>query len=288
MLLLGWVYAMDGAQLQFMKKKPKKAVTLTGWDGKTQITFWPDDIKALITSWWAEARYDTDFMGNSCTSTSVAKDPRTGIFIGSSCASNNAASWHIVFGNHIGIQKKQIIFDPEPDGEVWNQPAYKHSFKYFNVLTNNYYSNPLSARVNFSSVSSSRNAFLNFVYRYANKSATKYVVGVVASVTYIAEDLPVQTTAIRQETTKVVTYKYELELDGSNRIIGGQWYTNFHPNFVWKVHNPDAASGPYDKQAPSFNGSVQSLKNLSSVAKKQSQYNMPLKAVVKYLVANSS
>jgi len=84
-------------------------VTLTAYDGKTKITFWPDDIKALITAWWAQAHYDTDFMGNSCTSTKVTKDTTTGLYLGKNCASNNAASWHIVFGNHVGIEKKVLF-----------------------------------------------------------------------------------------------------------------------------------------------------------------------------------
>jgi len=249
------------------ENKPVKSVTLTAYDG-TKLHFWPDDIKALMTSWWAEANYDTDFMGESCTSTNVSTDPATGLFLNESCASNNAASWHIAFGNWIGIQKKGIIFDPNPDGEVWNQPAYSHSLRYFNVLTGYYTSSSSDAMVNFSSVASSTDSFLNFVYRYADKTNTKYVIGVVATVIYISENSPQQTNTIFAENKTTVTYQYELELDSQYNIIGGQWYTNFHTNFVWKVHTPANATGPYDQYVPSFDGSVQSLKKLSTYAKK--------------------
>jgi len=270
------------------EKKPVKSVTLTAYDGKTKITFWPDDIKALITAWWAQAHYDTDFMGNSCTSTKVTKDTTTGLYLGKNCASNNAASWHIVFGNHVGIEKKGIVFDPNPDGEVWNQPAYSHEFKYFNVLTNKFYSNPLSAKVSFSDVKNSNNTFLKFVAKYADKNKTKYIVGVTAKVVYIAENHPSQGNAIREETKTTMTYKYELELDSKNKIIGGQWYTNTHPNFVWKVHTPEEAYCPFDKTAPNYTGTVQSIKNLAKYAKKQSEQNAPLRTIVKYLIKASS
>ena len=30
-----------------------------------------------------------------------------------------------------------------------------------------------------------------------------------------------------------VTYWYDLELDAQNNIIGGEWLSNYHPDFLW-------------------------------------------------------
>jgi len=165
---------------------------------------------------------------------------------------------------------------------------YKHKFQYFNVLTNSYASSALAAKVRFSSIPASSDSFFNFVSRNAAKG-TQWIVGVVATVIYISENLPEQTTAERIDNTTTVVYKYELELDGNYNIIGGQWYSNFHPNFVWKVHSPNDASGPYDQYVPSFDGSVQSLQSLAEYAKNQSAANnQPLRAIVKYLLEQSA
>ena len=36
-----------------------------------------------------------------------------------------------------------------------------------------------------------------------------------------------------EDKLKVVTYWYDLELDEDNNIVGGEWYTNRHPDFLW-------------------------------------------------------
>ncbi|MFX5517657.1 hypothetical protein ABTD52_18090, partial [Acinetobacter baumannii] len=47
--------------------------------------------------------------------------------------------------------------------------------------------------------------------------------------------------------TKTVRYIYDLELDDSNNIVGGEWYSNAHPDFIWTF--------PADSQAMAFDES---------------------------------
>ena len=54
-------------------------------------------------------------------------------------------------------------------------------------------------------------------------------------VQYLSEGEPVQenyNSAADDFTTEVV-YRYDLELDSTDQLVGGEWYTNSHPDFLW-------------------------------------------------------
>ncbi|NDD92250.1 peptidase, partial [bacterium] len=64
---------------------------------------------------------------------------------------------------------------------------------------------------------------------------TKFITGVEMDVTYMVEDFPrsdpLDSEALDKSTT--VTFRYDLELDASGLIIGGEWHTPLHPDFIW-------------------------------------------------------
>jgi hypothetical protein len=51
-------------------------------------------------------------------------------------------------------------------------------------------------------------------------------------VTYIIEIEP-GIARIFDAPTKTVRYIYDLELDAGYNVIGGEWYSNGHPDFMW-------------------------------------------------------
>lgn len=55
--------------------KPVKSVNITAADGKTQITFLPDDIRALACLYWANGEFATKFIGNRCRYTDLKQFP---------------------------------------------------------------------------------------------------------------------------------------------------------------------------------------------------------------------
>jgi len=128
---------------------------------------------------------------------------------------------------------------------------------------------------------------LSFFYKNAVKGAVN-IVGVSASVVYIVESALYHGVTMGTDFTQTKVSKYELELDAYDNILGGQWYNNDHPNFIWKVHDTSAAYGTYDKQAPTFDGSVQGLKDIKSAAVLASGTNNVLRSIATYLLNQSS
>ncbi len=74
-------------------------------------------------------------------------------------------------------------------------------------------------------------------------------------------------------------YHYDLELDSSGRIVGGEWYQNRHPDFVWMpLSNSVAANGP--------DLSVKSAYDVERIAPYSSQEGAPLKFVLDAILDN--
>lgn len=61
------------------------------------------------------------------------------------------------------------------------------------------------------------------------------IVGVEMEVVYMVETAPSQRDMDNPyfDGKNAVTYRYDLELDMNGNAIGGEWYTNRHPDFLW-------------------------------------------------------
>ena len=79
------------------------------------------------------------------------------------------------------------------------------------------------------------NDFKSDKFKQYRDSRTRFVVGIEMDVKYIVETSPRQTPmdSPSYDGIKSVTYRYDLELDATGDIIGGEWYTNLHPDFLW-------------------------------------------------------
>ena len=66
---------------------------------------------------------------------------------------------------------------------------------------------------------------------------------------YIAETQPVQSEEDGEafDYVKTVFYRYDLELDNSGNILGGEWYSNMHPDFLWTPRKGDRALTRLDR-----------------------------------------
>src|SRR5262249_50319012 len=118
----------------FMIARPTNAITVVAADGKTPITFYPSDIKALSSQLWANNPADSRFIGGRCN----VKKPKVdsvGRIIDQDCFDTNPGTWHLAVVNQIGIGKRSFVLDVTYDYEVWNQPARKYSYVYFNPQT---------------------------------------------------------------------------------------------------------------------------------------------------------
>lgn len=224
-----WMGICHGwAPASFMLPRPRNQVTVPAADGTTRITFYPADIKALASLLWAKAEPETRFIGGRCDVKKPRKDPETGRVTDSECFDTNPGTWHLAVVNQIGVAKRGFVMDSTFDYEVWNQPVYSYSYTYFNPRTRRKAARLSTARV-------SLDQFKNDKFSKFRSPRATSVVGIAMDVTYVVETDPVQlaSDSAEQDKYETVQYLYDLELDTEGRIIGGEWYSNEHPDFLF-------------------------------------------------------
>ncbi|MEB4592869.1 hypothetical protein VSS37_17960 [Candidatus Thiothrix sp. Deng01] len=227
----------------YMLARPTKSVTLKTPDN-VSIKFYPSDIKALGSLLWAKAPSRYRFIGGRCNDKEPATDPTTGRVKSSQCFDTNPGTWHLAIVNQIGVSKRSMVMDVTFDYEVWNQPTHAYEYRYFNPQTMTYASSLAAATVSMA-------AFTNDKFRSFRGAQSKSVVGVRMDVSYVVETSPSQneTDSPSRDAIQQVTYYYDLELDASNNIVGGEWYNNKHPDFLWTPAKGSTAKTSYDPQA---------------------------------------
>jgi hypothetical protein len=292
----GWMGICHGwSPASYMEKRPQQSVKLLASDGVTEVEFLPDDIKALVTLFWAEGNYTTKFIGSNCryeNRDEIPSDPETGLWTDPNCFSLSPAALTIAMANQIGIKKKNLIFDPDSNGEIWNQPVYSYEMNYFHLLKSETYNRTsttlTNSKVSVSDLEPHRDdKFINLLLK--NKSTnTKTFVGMTMTVNFIFELGPIHGVKHREDNKQKSKYMYVLELDENDKIVGGEWVHNSHPTFIWMPDEHTKISTYEDRFVERFTGSVEELKNISNFAAKASKRKTPLKAIVNYLVNLSS
>jgi hypothetical protein len=279
----GWTPA------SFIEKEPIKPVKIMATDNSTEITFLPDDIKALISLYYASEKIKTKFIGNLCkykNKNLIPKDKLTGLWEDYSCFGINPASFYLTFANQIGLRNKNLIFDPDTRGEVWNQPVIRYEGSYVHLLNKTEVSYIDAAIVDIASLDHVEDNMIKFLL--SNKAeGCKYFLQVKFYVYYLFESMPVHKETINSDITDntlFVKYDFVLELDRDKNVIGGEWLSNNHPIFIW---TSDSQSITLDKTIR-FDGSVGELNNLTADAKIYSKQTRVMKSVIKYLIKNST
>ncbi len=217
----GWApasYAVD---------RPRRSVTMLAADGQTQITFSPSDIKALISLLWANGTYSFRQMGTRCNIKNPQRDSN-GRVIEPVCFDDNPGAWHLAIVNQVGHSQRSFVMDATYDYQVWNQPLIRYQYSYFNPESLRAVDTLEGAKTLVSTFGGDK------FERYRGPQAV-WLVGVVMEVTYGYESVPSTRAEDMPEydRTRTVRYLYDLELSGEGTIIGGEWYTNLHPDFLW-------------------------------------------------------
>jgi hypothetical protein len=126
-------------------------------------------------------------------------------------------------------------------------------------------------------------------------SKIKKIVGVIATVVYLAEHYPSHKEEPTEDNLVRETYTYDLELEAdpnnNKRFIatGGEWHYNSHPDFLWVPRPNSVAHRGYDDADLDVNLSAVASKDLTDVASEASTaQNYPLCGVLRELVAQSS
>jgi hypothetical protein len=213
-----------------MMPEPKKNVTVNTPNGP--ITFHPSDIKSYATLLWANGGFRTRFIGGRCNSQDPDRD-RQGRVTEEDCLDNNPGTFHLAVVNQLGISRRPFIMDAQYSYQVWNHPVFSYEYRYYNPKTKE--DMPTLAAATIPSSSWPRDPRKSF-----RAPGTKFFAGVRMTVRYAVENSP---SAEEDQTSESSSaeYEYDLELDANGAIIGGEWYSDEHPDFLWV---PEAQSFP--------------------------------------------
>lgn len=285
-----WMGLCHGwAPAAYMMERPKRAIKVIAADGKTPILFYPSDIKALATLLWAKYTPSVRFIGGRCN----VKEPKkneNGRVVDQDCFDNNPGAWHMAVVNQIGVNKRSFVIDATYDYEVWNQPVVSYQYRYFNPQTLRPVSTLREAMVPVAQFS--RDKFKQFRAKNA-----AYVVGIAMDLAYVVETMPSTDLRDGPQTDAInnVSYQYDLELDAQGNIIGGEWYTNAHPDFLWTPAANVKAKTPGDQMLSRmgadrvrWTGKSAIPREWQDIAKRNSQGGAPLAAIVESLIELSN
>ncbi|MAZ47361.1 MAG: hypothetical protein CME65_02290 [Halobacteriovoraceae bacterium] len=263
----------------YMLPRPVKTIEVTAADGVTQIEFKPSDLKALGSQLWATGFQRTKFIGGRCNSKDPAQDSN-GRILDDKCFDNNPGTWHKTVVNQVGKLKSTFVMDATFDYEVWNHPVTAYSYVYFNPITMEEFDTLEDAIV-------SRREHRNDKFRRYRSRSARYLVGVKMEVEYLVETMPttLKSDSPVEDAHNYAYYAYDLELDRNYNIIGGEWYQNKHPDFLWTPFENSHATSSVDNYLPA----TIDLKNLgqynlSRLAPHSSQRAQPIGKLVEALL----
>ena len=274
----GWAGICHGwAPASIMMPAPKRSVTVPAASG-TLITFYPSDIKGLASAAWGNAPPKNFFVGNRCN-VSRPKEDAMGRVIDPGCFDVNPGTWHMAVVNEIGYRKRSFVIDAQYDFQIWNYPLYSYRYNYFNPQTLETSENLGGSIVKIESFT------IDKFKKYRNPQA-KYVVGIAMEISYAIETAP-STKPLQKPRLHAVKMLYDVELDGEGAIVGGEWYSNFHPDFIWHFAPTSRALSIGEKamsEAMGWDGASPLPLALQDAARKSSSHGQPLATVVETLV----
>jgi hypothetical protein len=239
-----WMGLCHGwAPAAYMLARPTAPVTVLAADGKTFITFYPSDIKALSTLLWAKVTTASRFIGGRCNDRNPAVDPQNGRILSGKCFDTNPGTWHLAVINQIGASGRSMVMDATYDYQVWNQPVVGYTYRYFNPQKMRYTRSLADASV-------VKTSFDNDRFKKYRDGETETIVGIAMDISYIVETAPAQrsTDSSKDDRVQTVRYYYDLELDAMGNIIGGEWYQNAHPDFLWTPEKGSRAISSWEKK----------------------------------------
>jgi hypothetical protein len=267
-----WMGLCHGwAAASMMMPNPEKRVDVETSSGK--VTFYPSDIKGLGTLLWAKGEFKSRFIGGRCNSKTPAVDglgrPKE-----SDCLDNNPGTWHLAIVNQIGVFDRSFIMDATYDYQVWNQPVYGYEYTYYNPQTKKESNTLAESKVLVSEWNLDKRKSVR-----AHKA--KSIVGIKMRVTYVSENSP-SIKEFQEANLSSVEYEYDLELDSQNKIIGGEWYSENHPDFLW-VADKNAFPKTYGDK-PNLQVDLNHISpEVKKAAAKNASYELPFGAVVREL-----
>ena len=267
-----WMGLCHGwAPASYMTNEPLKQLTFKLPSGQN-LVFFPADIKALMTLLWANVDVPTVFVGSRCNEKNPATDTVTGRILSGACWDINPMTWHLTMLNRLGADRSSFVMDATWDFQVWNQPVQSYEITYFNPETRQTSKVAKDVAIRLSQFT--KNKFPK------RSPGTEMIVGVMMDTTYVAENSASHSESPGNR-TMTVEYIYDLEMDRSGKILGGEWYQNAHPDFIWSPAKNAIPISWIEKQNPvRWNAPALPDSQVSAVAIAGSELGNPLNAIV--------
>jgi hypothetical protein len=225
----GWTQA----SLHFDEPNP---IVFTSPVNGIRMPFGSSDIKGLLAYYYAYLDRTVDaspnpyhgYLGRACR----AKD-RILMNVTGACTDMNAASFHIAVTNEIGIRSRGMAMDRDPDTQVWNQPLVGFKSKIMGIKTRDLSKNKTEGTV--------REVNVETTVKYVNELYDTHTASE-ENDRHVAPQY--QPLGPGNQHYGNLTYRYVLELDAADRIIGGEWIGGDpHPDFIWRqAFNPEGLS----------------------------------------------
>ena len=277
-----WMGICHGwAPASYFMPRPERSVKVIASDGKTELTFRPSDIKGLASLLWAETDPPNRFVGSRC----AQKDPKTdanGRIIEPDCFDTNPGAWHTIIVNQIARIKKHFVMDANYDDQVWNQPVYSYTYTLFNPITKESVDTVEKAMVK-------KSDFIKDPFSAYRSSQTSFIVGVNMTVFYAVETSPStqSTVSAQDDDQRSAEYIYDLELNSAGQIMGGEWYTAHHPDFLWQPISSRTTTASDDEAAGEWNLGQPLPYSWQRAAESAATLRQPLAKIVEALIEAS-
>ena len=279
-----WMGICHGwAPAAYMVARPTRTVTLplpAPNEGRS-VTLYPSDLKGLASLLWATGSFEQKFIGGRCDIKDPKKDETTGRIIDPGCFDTNPGTFHLAVINQLGISRRSLVVDATYDYEVWNQPVVGYSYSHFNPVTGVQTATLKEAMIPITDYTNDK------FTKFRSKKAT-HVVGIAFSLEYTVETEPSQrrTDSTTYDRTTTANYLYDLELDEKGRIVGGEWYTNLHPDFLWTAVPGSRAfsSADWAIDGRQWDGKLPLDEDFRAAAKSAADRGEPLAAIVEALI----
>lgn len=207
-----WFGICDGwALAASIEDEPIKMVRAQSASGQL-IDFYPEDIKALMAYYYTLAPKQYVTAGGRCNRPKVTKDAN-GRVIEPECRDINPATLHLALDQYVGDANQRLVIDIARDEMVWNYPIQSYKFQYSNL----------------------RDLRADPSYRHP-APGTQYLINVAANMVLVSGVAPTTYLGPQRVYTPKI-WRYVLELDGAYNIIGGEWISDEHPDFIWIVQS---------------------------------------------------
>ncbi|RZA08709.1 MAG: hypothetical protein EOP11_04000 [Proteobacteria bacterium] len=285
-----WMGLCHGwAPASYAMPRPSGAIKVLAADGKTTLTFYPADIKALASLLWANHPGETRMVGGRCDIQKAQTD-EFGRAKNQDCFDTNPATWHLAVVNQLGMAKRPLIMDSTFDYEVWNFPLVSYEINFFHPGRMTPVKKMEEALIPIAEHTGDR-------FKKFRAKETAFIVGVSMTVRYAVETEPQAKLSDSSANDKSdgATYLYDLEIDAQGKVIGGEWFMNVHPDFLWTPTPGARALTPGDellikeKQAEaSWDGRAALPARWLEVARRSSKGGAPLALIVESLIKLSN